>query len=379
MLRDTTLREGIQVPGSRISQEQKQRFVSVLEEIGVGEIEIGLPDGMSACVELSDYIRKQGYRIQATALVPCYGARWPSQVDLAALHGVRRIDILAPISDYLLKDRDHYGLGTGDILPRLQQVISRARSTPLELGVGLIDACRAPLERILAIGQPLGEMGVSRLVIYDSVGAMLPARMTPLVAEVLRRTGLPILVHCHNDYGLATANSLAAVEGGATAVDVAVNGVGGRAGNAALEEVALALANLYGLGTGIDTTGLRQLSAVVEEMTGLKNTPLKPIVGDYCFAHVPVMHIRCVAGGNPSAFEPFGPAQVGAERTFDFSLPLDYEAALRPFAQKCGCAFDQAEVPALVAAIRRGSSARGCTEQQILQVLRDFKAEASNR
>jgi isopropylmalate/homocitrate/citramalate synthase len=374
LLRDTTLREGIQVPGSSVSLDQKRRFVALLEETGVPEIEIGLPEGMDAAGELADFIAAGGYRIRPTALVPCYGNRWRRQVDLAGEHCIGRIDILAPVSDYLLKDGNHYGLTKDEILPRLEEVTAYARRRVGEVSVGLIDAARAPAVRVLELVGPLRSWGVSRLAVYDSVGTMLPSGMAGFIAQIKRAADLPILVHCHNDYGLATANSLAAVEGGASAVDVAVNGVGGRAGNAPLEEVALALENLCRRPTGIDTTRLRQLAEFVQDMTGLKNSPTKPIVGRYCFAHVSVMHIRCIAGENPAAFEPFDPAQVGTERTYDFSLPVDYRPALEPFLRKSGCRLDPGAVPALVAALRQDGNGRGLTEQDVLRRIRQFAA-----
>ena len=369
ILRDTTLREGIQVPGVTISTEHKQQFISRLEEIGVPEIEIGLPDGMTACAELARFINENNYAIRATALVPCYTARWQRQIDLAADSGIHRIDILTPLSDYLLGDTTHYGLRPEEIPGRLEQVIAYARKTSLELAVGCMDATRTPLERLSAIVQPLQGLGISRLTFYDSVGIMLPTQMVKLVAAVRKASGLPILVHCHNDYGMATANSLAAVEGGASAVDVAVNGLGGRAGNAALEEVATALENLYQLPAAIETTRLRDLSDFVQRITGLSNSPLKPIVGDFCFAHLPVMHVRCIAGGNPSAFEPFDPHQVGAERTYGFSLPVDYTAALAPFIAKSGCTLTAQGAAGLLDKLRIRDGREGWTERQIVELI----------
>ena len=369
VLRDTTLREGIQIPGSAIPEERKSEFVALLEEIGVQEIEIGLPDGMTACAELAQLIRSRGYAIKASGLVPCYTSRWQRQVDMAVEHGVHRIDILTPVSDHLLKDPSHYGMRPEDIPARLEQVIAYARGTSLELAVGCMDATRTPMQRLATIVQPLQGLGVSRLTVYDSVGVMLPTRMVDFVSEIRRASGLPVLVHCHNDYGMATANSLAAVEGGASAVDVAVNGLGGRAGNAALEEVAMALENLCSLGAGVKTERLRELSNFTQQMTGLDNSPLKPIVGRFCFAHLPVMHIRCIAGGNPAAFEPFDPQQVGAERTYGFSLPVDYAAALGPFIAKSGCTLGANQIACLLSKLRERNDFEGWTEQQILQLI----------
>jgi isopropylmalate/homocitrate/citramalate synthase len=362
------------MPGSRITLEQKHEFISLLNDIGVPEIEIGLPDGVAACLEVADLIHESRFAIRATALIPFYTQRWKQHIDLAAKHHIHRIDVLGPTSDFLLSDPTLYGMRVEEIQQRLHQVLDYARQSSLQIGVGLIDATRAPLERILSIVKPLKHLGVSRLVVYDSVGIMIPSRMKSLVSEICYASALPVLVHCHNDYGMATANSLASIEGGATAVDVAVNGIGGRAGNAALEELALALENLFGLTTGIDTRRLRELAQLTERITGLENSPTKPIVGNYCFAHLPVMHIRCIAGGNPSAFEPFPPEQIGTQRTYHFNLPVDYTAALQPFLTKSGIDINAEEIPKLLSILK---DREGCTEEEIIEIIKAVRQHES--
>ena len=365
ILRDTTLREGVQIPGSRVATADKQRFVALLDELGVPEIEIGLPDGVNACASLARFIHERGLRIKPTGLVPCYGARWRQQVDLAADCGLR-VDVLVPVSDYLLRDADHYRLTAEQISPRLTEVIAYARSRSVPAGAALMDACRAPRQRLLEL---LAGLNAERIVIYDSVGTMLPWRMSELIRAVRQATPLPILVHCHNDHGMATANTLAALDAGAVAADVAVNGLGGRAGNAALEEVVMALEQLCRRATGVNTRRLRELSTFVEQMTGIQNSPLKPVTGRYCFAHVPVMHIRCIAGGNPDAFEPFDPQRVGAERTYGFCLPVDYAAAIEPFLRKSGVELSPEQMTALLAKLR---SAPDQSEAQILKCIHEI-------
>ena len=367
ILRDTTLREGIQMPGSKITLDEKREFISLLDAIGVPEIEIGLPDGVAACLEVADLIRESGCSIKATALIPFYTDRWNRQILQAAEHGIHRVDILGPTSDQLLSNQSLYGMRVEEIRARLEPVVVHARKTSMEIGVGLIDATRTPLERLIPIVEPLRKMGVSRIVLYDSVGIMIPAKMTKLVQDLIAVSGIAVLVHCHNDYGMATANSLAAVEGGATAIDVAINGVGGRAGNAALEEVALGLQNLYGISTGIDTRRFREISAFTERITNIRNSPTKPIVGDFCFAHLPVMHIRCIAGGNPQAFEPYPPEQVGTKRTYHFSLPVDYTGALEPFFSKSGCTSNREDAQRLLSLLREKD---GWTEEEIISLIK---------
>jgi isopropylmalate/homocitrate/citramalate synthase len=372
ILRDTTLREGIQMPGSHISLKQKQEFICLLHETGVPEIEIGLPDGISACLELADLIHEMRIPIRTTALIPFYTNRWKTQIDQAAEHKIDRIDILGPVSDPLLADPSLYQMTSQEIFPRLTQVLDYAKSKKMEISIGLIDATRTSLDRLVPLLRTVRDRGANRVVIYDSVGIMTPVAMKNFIASVHEAAKMQILVHCHNDYGMATANSLAAVEAGAEAIDVAINGVGGRAGNAALEEVALALMNLYGIETGVDATKFRALSTMTERLTGVKIANTKPIVGDFCFAHLPVMHIRCIAGGNPSAFEPYPPEQVGTQRTYHFTLPVDYTAALEPFVQKSGTALNP-ELKRQVLEILKKKE--GVTEAEVVRIINQVAGE----
>jgi isopropylmalate/homocitrate/citramalate synthase len=362
------------MPDSHISFSQKREFISLLHETGVPEIEIGLPDGMSACLELADMIHEIRVAVKPTALVPFYTNRWKMQIDQAENHEMDRIDILGPVSDYLLGDSSLYGMTSDEILPKLTEVLQYAATKKLAFSIGLIDATRAPMDRILALLEDVRDSGASRLVIYDSVGIMTPNAMKTFITQIASVTQIPILVHCHNDYGMATANTLAAIEAGAQAADVAVNGVGGRAGNAALEEVTLALKNLYGIDTGIDLTKLRKLSVLTEQLTGVSVSKTKPVVGEYCFAHLPVMHIRCIAGGNPSAFEAYPPEQVGTERKYHFSLPVNYSVALEPFVKKNGTVLTQDQEQRVLAILK---AREGCSEEEVIETIRGVIQESA--
>lgn len=359
------------MPRSKITLEQKRQFILCLEQAGVPEIEIGLPDGVSACLEVADLIREMDLSIRSTALIPFYTSRWKQQIDQAVRHGLHRVDVLGPTSDFLLGDRALYGMTPDDIPGRMQPVLEYAAKQPIEVGFGMIDATRTPWKRMETILERAKPWGASRIVFYDSVGIMTPVAMKTLIQNVCAAAGIPVLVHCHNDYGMATANSLAAVDGGAQAVDVAVNGVGGRAGNAALEEVALGLENLYGHTTGIDLRLLMKLSALTEELTGVPVTPTKPVVGSYCFAHLPVMHIRCIAGGNPPAFEPYPPEQIGTSRRYHFSLPVDYKAALEPFLVRSGCSLNEEQIRAVLSVLKVKD---GASEEEILDLIKSIAA-----
>ena len=130
----------------------------------------------------------------------------------------------------------------------------------------------------------------------------------------------------------------------------------------------MALQQLCERPPGVNTRRLRELSAFVEQMTGIKNSLLKPVVGRYCFAHVPVMHIRCIGGGNPDAFEPFDPQLVGADRTYGFCLPVDYAAALEPFLRKLAVPLAPEQMKALLDQLCNEPDK---TEEQILHAIHD--------
>src|SRR5262249_35472763 len=144
--------------------------------------------------------------IRSTALIPFYTNRWKTQLDQAADHALHRVDVLGPTSDFLLRDSSLYGLTSDQILSRLLPVVEYALSKKLECSIGLIDATRAPLDRLLTLLEACGDSGASRLILYDSVGIMQPTAMKAFIEKIRGTSSIPILVHCHNDYGMATAN-----------------------------------------------------------------------------------------------------------------------------------------------------------------------------
>ena len=175
------------------------------------------------------------------------------------------------------------------------------------------DAVRSDLDRIQAFARVAAEAGADRIGLADTVGRATPAWMAALVRAVREVTDVPVSVHCHDDFGLAVANSLAAVEAGARAVSVTVNGIGERAGNASLEQCAVALELLHSIDTGLD---LSQLCALSDLVAGYANMPVAPntaIVGSNCFRHESGIHVAAISR-EPSCYEPFDPALVGAVR-----------------------------------------------------------------
>jgi len=168
------------------------------------------------------------------------------------------------------------------------------------------------LKKILKLGE---QEGIDRFTIADTVGILTPEKSYDIFKEISKVAKVPVGVHCHDDLGLATANTLAAVRAGAKVVNVAVNGYGERAGNAALEEVVMALKLGYGIETKIKTEKLTKVSEVVEKIFGIPVPPNKPIVGDNAFTHEAGIHVDGILK-KPETYEAIKPELVGAKRTF---------------------------------------------------------------
>jgi 2-isopropylmalate synthase len=180
-----------------------------------------------------------------------------------------------------------------------------------------MDASRTDVEYLIRINKEVEKAGADILNIPDTVGVMIPSAMKILTAKVLEAVEIPVDVHCHNDFGLAVPNTLAAVEAGAREVQVAINGLGERAGNANLEEVVMSLVSIYGVKTNINTKYLVETSRLVEKMTGIRIPPNYPIVGENAFAHESGIHTHGVIADSRT-FEPgfMTPEMVGHRRRF---------------------------------------------------------------
>ncbi len=183
---------------------------------------------------------------------------------------------------------------------------------------------------------------------------------------------MKLLIHCHDDFGLATANSLAAIQAGAEAVDVVVNGLGDRGGNAALEQVVLALELIHKIPTGIDLKKIKPLSDHIEKITGYAKPLIKPIVGEYTFLHSPVQHIRNALEGNYQGFEPFPPEIIGAKRKYNFSLDVAYREALEPLLNKYQHKLTAQKTTRIIARLKKESKISGLNKQQIMAIIKEY-------
>ena len=176
------------------------------------------------------------------------------------------------------------------------------------VGVGFPHATQANIEFLLMIARLAQQSGAKRLTIYDTNGSSDPFAVKDLIRRIAGVAGVPLFFHAHNDLGLATANSLAAVYAGACGLDTTVNGLGDRAGNAAFEQVALCL-SLKGVSTGVKMRHIRRLSKAVERESGVRNSEIAPVVGNHVFSHKSPGHFE-----NLALFEAYEPLLIGLKR-----------------------------------------------------------------
>jgi homocitrate synthase NifV len=265
------------------------------------------------------------------------------------------------------------------LLERVETLVTLARRDFDGVSVGALDGTRTGTDFLCAFGQAAVRAGARRMRIADTVGI----GNVPRVRELFERLGqavpeLPLEFHGHNDLGLATANTLAAVEGGASAVSVTVNGLGERAGNAPLEEVVIALKVLYAMETSVDVSRLQALCRTVADYSRRPIPGSKPIVGDDVFAHESGIHVAALLK-NPYAFQPFLPTDVGASEMRFVVGKHSGSAALRHALEQRGIAVDDTTLRKLIPHVRQAAEDKkeALTGQELeelyrLAIERDF-------
>lgn len=304
---DVTLREAEQSEGVRFSLEAKVELARALERSGVAQVQVGYPgrfpeDGR-AVEAVANALTTTRVEAVALAFVP----DWEDEIDSCIVSGADAVNVISRSSDRL-----HRVLGTNraEVLERTRAAVARVVDAELAVAFTPSDATRADPTFLVELWKAAAAAGASRVYVADSVGAATPEIVAFLVGQAAQAAQLPVGVHCHNDFGLGVANTLAGVMAGADRVDVAVNGLGDRAGNAALEEVVAALELLYELDTGVALGGLTELSQRFAREAGRALAPNKPISGPSVFAHVLPTHASAIEA-DTRAIQPFEPDLVG--------------------------------------------------------------------
>lgn len=304
---DTTLRDGEQTPGVSVTPEQKLQIAMKLDELGIDAIEAGFPvvsRGESIAIRS---IVKQGLKAEICGLARTVKA----DIDAAIDCGLTYVHTFIATSDIHLQFK--LKMSREQVLERAIWAVEYCKKHGLKVEFSAEDATRSDRTFLNQVFQAVTKAGADRLDIPDTVGYSTPLYVGKLVEEVKATTNLPISMHCHDDFGLAVANSLAGINAGAVCAHVTINGLGERAGNASLEEFVMALQCLYNRKHNIKTELLFETSRFVSNTMGIIVQPNKAIIGENAFGHEAGIHTHGIIN-NPLTYEPISPDLVGRKR-----------------------------------------------------------------
>jgi 2-isopropylmalate synthase len=304
---DTTLRDGEQTPGVSLTADDKIEIAKQLGLLGVDVIEAGFPSSSDGEKKVVKNVAHLGLNSQICGL----SRATRNDIDAALSCDVGLIHVFIPTSPVQMKYA--VNLSETQVLAATVDSVEYVKAHGVKCEFSPMDATRSEMPFLKKVCKAAQDAGMDSLNVPDTVGIMIPKTTIKLIEELRTVVTVPISTHCHDDFGMAVANSLAAVEAGAAQVHVAVNGLGERAGNASLEEVVMALDQIYKYKTNVNTRLLYSTSRMVASLTGISVQANKAIVGENAFAHESGIHTRGVTE-KPLTFEPIKPELVGRTR-----------------------------------------------------------------
>jgi homocitrate synthase NifV len=304
---DTTLRDGEQTAGVVFSNQEKIRIARMLDEIGVHQIEAGIPVMGGKEQEAIAAICKLGLK----ASIMGWNRPVISDIEASLACGCDSVAISISTSDIHIKNK--LRTTRGAVLDMMVKATEFARQHVDYISVNAEDASRSDMNYLVEFATEAKKAGADRIRYCDTIGILDPFATLERVQTLIARTGVEVEMHTHDDFGMATANALAGVKAGAKFIGVTVNGLGERAGNAALEEVVMALKHIGGIDLGFKTERFVEVAEYVSRASGRQLPPWKAIVGSNMFAHESGIHTDGTLK-NPITYEVFQPEEVGLLR-----------------------------------------------------------------
>ena len=304
---DTTLRDGEQTPGVSITPEQKVEIAIKLDELGIDAIEAGFPVVSHGETVAIKNIIKQGLKAEICGLARAV----KSDLDAAINCDLPYVHVFIATSDIHLQFK--LKMNRQQVMEKAAWAVEYAKKHGVLVEFSAEDATRSDRMFLNQVFTAVANVGVDRLDIPDTVGYATPQYIEQLVKDVKAMTRLPISMHCHDDFGLAVANSISGINAGADCAHVTINGLGERAGNASLEEFVMAVQCLYGRKHNVKTELLYETSVFVSNTMGIIVQPNKAIIGENAFGHESGIHTHGIIN-NPLTYEPISPDLVGRKR-----------------------------------------------------------------
>ncbi|ALL01780.1 Homocitrate synthase [Pyrodictium delaneyi] len=372
-LLDSTLREGEQTPGVSFTVEQKLEIARLLDEIGVSMIEAGHPNVAPDVYEAVKRIigmKREG--VIRRAEIVAHSRAVKKDIEVAAELEPDRIAIFYGVSDVHLKYK--HKVTREEALSIIGEMIEYARQHGVRVRFTAEDATRADYSFLLEAVRTAREAGADRVSIADTVGIATPYAIRRLFERLTQdEPGVEYDIHAHNDLGMAVANSLAAVEGGATIIHVTVNGLGERSGIAPLEQVAVALKRHYGIDV-VDLRRVTRLSRLVERYSGIPVPPTAPVVGENAFVHKAGVHVAGVLA-NPETYEPYPPEWVGRSRDYTIDKYTG-RRALQARLERLGVRVSEEELVEILRRVKQRSGARWLRDEDLLEIAEEVTGRA---
>jgi homocitrate synthase NifV len=349
---DTTLRDGEQAVGVIFTRWEKRQIATLLAEIGVQAIEAGFPALGEEERECVKAVAEAGIRVRGDGEpldVQAFARAKREDVRDAAECGAHGVVISISTSDVHIERK--FRRSREWVVEQVQEAADEAKSQGLEFTISAEDASRTDASFLAEYYRLAGSLGATRVRYCDSLGVEDPYTTYRRVKHVLQETSLPLEVHMHNDFGMATANVLAGIRAGATSVVASIGGLGERTGNSPLEEVVMALIHLYGVPIDVDTSRFREIAEYVARASQRAIPIWKAIIGTNVFAHESGIHADGILK-NPASYEAFSPEEVGLARQIVIGKHSGSAALVHKFRGEFGIDLDSDTAADLLARVR---------------------------